>query len=153
MFSVMNPQQQAAEDTLVALGNTDIVRAAWRPDGRGVRANGTVGGDGAHDAVAVGYLNRYRPNARITTSIYVCDLRDRNDDEVEFPFVVEEQVEFYLVYRTVADPDAQEVWSGYDYHEAGLAYATEQEAEAERNRRITIANTENYTWDGLPFPV
>lgn len=142
--------REAAEDTLVALGNTELVAKGWRPDGEGAVPDGIVGGDGAGEALSVRYLNRHLPHAQITAYFHVVDLRDRNSDREDepFPFFVEEMVEYYVADRPVTDEDVNEKWSDYDYHGFSGCYATEAEAEVERDRLAAADRAEDYYWDG-----
>lgn len=149
-MTAMDPAQQAAEDTLIALGNTDLVTNGWKPDGEGVVPDGIVGGDGAGEAVSVRYLNRHLPNARITAYFHVVDQRERHEslaDEV-LPFFVEEMVEYYVADRAVLDEDENEKWSDYEYHDYATTFATEAEAEVERDRLAAADTAEDYRWDG-----
>lgn len=145
-----DPAQRAAEDTLVALGNTDLVAKAWERDGEGVVPDGIVGGDGAGEAVSVRYLNRHLPNARITAYFHVVDQRERHStlaDEV-LPYFVEEMVEYYVADRPVTDEGENEKWSDYEYHDFATTFATEAEAEAERDRLAAADTAEDYYWGG-----
>lgn len=149
-MTVMDPAQQAAEDTLVALGNTDLVTNGWKPDGEGVVPDGIVGGDGAGEAVSVRYLNRHLPNARITAYFHVVDQRERHSslEDEPFPFFVEEMVEYYLADRPVTDEDADEKWSDYTYEDYATSFATVAEAEVERDRLAAADRAQDYYWDG-----
>lgn len=143
-----DPTQQAADDLLVALGDTDIVLHAWQPDGQGIQPGGIVGGDGAAESLSVRYLNRYVPVASITSYFYVVDTRERGDQS-SAPFRVEHMVESYLTDRPITEDDAVEVWSDYEYHtDAHHCFATEAEAEARRDRLAAEDTGGFYLWDG-----
>lgn len=145
-----DPTQQAAEDTLVALGNTHLLARSWQPDGQGVVADGIVGGDGAGEAVSVRYLNRHVPNARITAYFHVVDQRDRHSTLMQEPdpFFVEEMVEYFVAAGPVTEEDPHEVWSDYTYDDHAQSFATEAEAEAFRDRVVAADKAEDYIWDG-----
>lgn len=141
--------RRAADDTLVALGNIEIVTQSWEADGKGIVPDGIVGGDGAGEAVSVRYFNRHRPFAQITAYFHVVDQRERGGEEdMPFPFFVEEMVEYYIADRPVTDSDQDERWSDYEYTDFSNVYATVAEAEAERDRLAEADCGEDYRWDG-----
>lgn len=149
--------QEAAEDMLVALGNTDLVKEGWRPDGHGAHQGGVVGGDGAGESLCVRYLNRHLPNAQIAVSFFVVDVRERSctEEDAKRPFKVTEMIEYYLADRPVADDDASEVWTDYayiDHQPDSLGYLTEEAATVERDRLAAADSHEHYRWDGGPHP-
>lgn len=120
----------------------------WTADGPPL-AGGTVGGDGAGEAVSVRYTCE-KPGSLTDVYWYVVDLRERNeaDENDEYPWDVEEMTQF-MVCTDPNDPGSTEVWSDYTYDNlSAVSYKTEADAIAERDRQVDT--TAEYHWDGDP---
>lgn len=136
----VDPCRLAADDTLFALGNRDVVRRYWMPDGTGVNPHGFVGED-AEASSAVRFVNRYAPCAMITVNFHVVDLRERSNGHPAVhpaPFIVEEVIEYLLAHQPIVGPgsggDVQAVWTDSTFAYASPnRMATRANAEAERD--------------------
>jgi hypothetical protein len=129
---------------------------AWVKDGP--TPDGTMGGDGAYEALSVRYTRPDKPGSLITAYYYVVDERERRpEDEIEGtlyedrPFTVED-VTMFATCTDPDDPGGTETWSEYQYGEGStMAYGTLAEAERERDRMIAhYESPDNYMWEGGP---
>lgn len=150
----VDPARLAADDTLVALGNTGVVRRYWVPDGAGVDPHGFVGEDIGATA-AVRFVNRYLPYAMLTVNYHVVDLRERSRNHPAVhptPFIVEEVIEYLIAEQPIADGAIREVWSDCTYAYASARFATLVEAEQDRDRRAAEQAArrvgERFYWNG-----
>src|SRR3954447_23199712 len=102
-----------------------------------IGTGGTVGGDGAHEAVSVRYTCTETRNF-IESSWYVVDLAERHshaDDKPDtdaYPYDVENMVEFALV-----DEAGEPVTGDYEYLTPSMvSFKTVEEAESFRDQMI-----------------
>jgi hypothetical protein len=155
MATGIDPARLAADETLVALGNTEVPRRYWEPDATGIFDGGQMGGDGSGESVSVRFTNRFLPCARITASYHVVDVRERGGSDADpAPFMVEEMCEFLLAKNPIAEADdLHEVWSDYTHtYVNGARFATEESAQAMRDRcaasEAKRETGERFYWSG-----
>jgi hypothetical protein len=126
----------------------------WQGDE--IQPDGTVGGDGAHEAVSVRYSRTSRDEPAVITAYwYVVDERERQSEDQladtlyeTRPFHVEEMT-VYTVCTDTDDPGGTETWSEIEYGEGSVyAYETVEQAEAERDRMASWDEAGYYLWDG-----
>ena len=150
------PARLAADDTLVALGNPDVVRRYWVPDGIGVNPNGYVSEDDRPSA-AVRFVNRYAPNAMITVHFYVVDMREQAGHPTEHaaPFIVGEMIEYFIAKDPIVDRKVLWAeWSDSTFAYASDRMATEAKALMVRDRlaakQSALGVGERFYWNGTP---
>lgn len=152
----VDPARLAADDTMVALGNPDVVRRYWVPDGTGVNPYGFVGED-ARMSAAVRFVNRYAPHAMITVHFHVVDLRERSSNHPAVhptPFIVEEVIEYLIAEHPIADGGIGEAWSDMTFAYTNGRQSTEAEATAVRDemaaQQAALGIGERFYWNGTP---
>lgn len=150
----VDPARLAADDTLVALGNPDVVRRYWVPDGSGVDPYGFLSRD-ARPSAAVRFVNRYAPHAMITVHFHVVDLRERSKNHPAVhptPFMVEEVIEYLIPEDPIADGGIREVWSDRTFAYTNGRYPTEAAATAFRDhmagQQASLGVGERFYWNG-----
>jgi hypothetical protein len=109
---------------------------------------GTVGGDGAYEAVSVRYTSAETPNF-IESYWYVVDMTERANVDAEaegdaYPYDVENMVEFAVV-----DEAGDPVTGDYTYDSpSAVSFTTVEKAESYRDRMIRAERAEHFAWDG-----